>query len=93
MGSNSININFPDQVMNRPMNKTKCPKIQELESFILPMPEGRDEVKAAMDPVVYNVAPVQTTLIMKVSFKLVVNVLDNCFEAVVWGEEERGILN
>lgn len=57
------------------------------------MPEGRNEVKAAMDSVVYNVAPVQTTLIVKVSFKLVVNVLDNCFEAVVWGKEERGILD
>jgi len=48
------------------------------------VPKGRDEVKTAMDSIVYNVAPVQPALIMKVSFKLVVNVLDNRFEAVVW---------
>lgn len=53
------------------------------------MPKRRDEVKAAVDSVVYDVAPVQTTLIVQVSFKLVVNVLDNCFEAVAWDGEER----
>lgn len=27
-------------------------------SFFLPMPKGRDEVKTAVDPVVYNVSSV-----------------------------------
>jgi len=56
VGSNSINIEvkFPVQVMNT----IQRPKIHELKSFFLPMPKGRDEVKTAMDSVVYNVAPV-----------------------------------
>lgn len=54
------------------------------------MSKRRYEVKTAVDSVVYDVAPVQTTFIMKVSFKLIVNVLDDCSEAVIWN---RGILN
>lgn len=58
------------------------------------MPKGRDEVKTAMDSIVYNVASVQPALIVKVSLKLVVNVLDDGFEAVVWqGGRKRIIAN
>lgn len=53
------------------------------------MPKRRDEVEAAVDSVVDDVAPVQATLIVEVSLKLVVNVVDNCFEAVVWEGGER----
>lgn len=53
------------------------------------MAKRRDEVEAAVDSVVYDVAPVQTTLIMQVSLKLVVNVVDDCFEAVVGEGGER----
>ena len=51
-----------------------------------PVSEGRDEVEAAVDPVVYDMSPVQPALVVEVAFKLVVDVLDDGLEAVA----ERG---
>lgn len=39
------------------------------------MPEGRDEVEAAMHSVVLDVLPVQATLITEILLKLLVNVV------------------
>ena len=46
------------------------------------MSKGGDEVKAAVHPVIDDVPPVQTTLVMQVPFKLLVDVGDDCLETV-----------
>lgn len=45
------------------------------------MSKWRYKVKAAVHPVVHYMSSVQPTLIMKVSLKLIVNVLDDGLEA------------
>ena len=45
------------------------------------MSYGVDEVEAAVDPVVNDVAPVETALILEVLLKLVIYVLDHLLEA------------
>lgn len=47
------------------------------------MSEGGDEVEAAVDSVVHDVSSVQPALIVEVALKLVINVLDNGFEAAM----------
>lgn len=47
------------------------------------MSKWRYEVKAAVHSIVHNVSSVQPTLIMEVSLKLIVNVLDDCFKAEI----------
>lgn len=47
------------------------------------MAKRRDEVETAMHSVVYDMPSVQATLIMKISFKLIVNILNDWFEAVM----------
>jgi len=49
--------------------------------FVLPMSKWRNEIKAAVHSVVHYVPSVQPTFIMEVSFKLIVNVLDDGLEA------------
>ncbi|CAN8016817.1 unnamed protein product [Ixodes persulcatus] len=46
-----------------------------------PVAEGRDEVEAAVHPVVRDVASVQPTLVAQEALKLVLNVLDDRLEA------------
>lgn len=41
------------------------------------MSEGRDEVEAAMHPVVDDVPPVQATLVMQIPFELLIDVGDD----------------
>lgn len=53
----------------------------------LPVSKWRYEVEAAVNPVVHYVSSVQTTLIMKVSLKLIVNVLDDGLEADIKGKQ------
>lgn len=48
---------------------------------VLPVSKWRDEVEAAVDSVVYDVSAVQATLVMKVTLKLVINVLDDSLKA------------
>lgn len=45
-----------------------------------PVSEWRDEVEAAVHPVVHDVPSVQPALIVKIALKLVVNVLDDGLE-------------
>lgn len=52
------------------------------------MSEWRNEVKAAVHPVVHYVPSVQPTLIVEVSFELIVDVLDDSLEADV-AERQR----
>lgn len=47
----------------------------------LPMSKWRYKVETAVHPVVHNVSSVQPTLIVEVSLKLIVNVLDDGLEA------------
>ena len=54
-----------------------------------PVSEGRDEVEAAVDPVVHDVSPVQPALVVKVALKLVVDVLDDGLEAVAGRRRHR----
>lgn len=49
-------------------------------SFYIPVSKGGYEVKAAVNSVIHNVAPVQATLVVEVSFKLIVDVVDDGFE-------------
>lgn len=42
----------------------------------LPVTKWWNEIEAAMNPVIYDVSPVQTTLIMQISLKLFINVRD-----------------
>ena len=53
----------------------------------LPVSEGRDEVEAAVHPVVHYVSSVQAALIVEVSLKLIVDVLDDGLEADKQGRE------
>lgn len=57
----------------------------------LPVSKWRYEVEAAVHPVVHYVSSVQPALIMKVSFKLVVNVLNDGLKAEVINQTETGI--
>lgn len=54
------------------------------------MTKRRNEVKAAVNTVVYNIAPIQATFITKESFKLIINVLNYCSEAerkmILWSK-------
>lgn len=52
------------------------------------MSKWRDEVEAAVHPVVHYVSSVQPTLIMEVPLKLIVNVLDDGLKAEVRHELE-----
>ena len=45
------------------------------------MPEGGDEVEAAVHPVVDDVPPVQAALVVQVPLKLLVDVADDGFKA------------
>ncbi len=47
----------------------------------LPMSKWRDEVEAAVHPVIHYVSSVQPALIMEVSLELIVNVLDDGLKA------------
>lgn len=47
------------------------------------MAEGRNKIKAAVDAIVNNIAPIQTTLITKESFKLIINILNYCSKAEI----------
>lgn len=53
------------------------------------MPKWRYEVEAAVHPVVHYVSSVQPALIMKVSLKLIVNVLDDGLEADIRGRNRH----
>lgn len=46
------------------------------------MPEGRDEVEAAVHPVVHDVPPVQPALVVQVPLKLLVDVGDDRLKAI-----------
>lgn len=41
------------------------------------MPEGGDEIEAAVDPIVHNVSAVKAALVVEVALKLVVDVADD----------------
>lgn len=47
----------------------------------LPMAKWRDKIEAAVNTVVNNITPVQTTLVSEEPLKLIINVLDDCSEA------------
>ena len=47
------------------------------------MPCGVDEVEAAVHPVVDNMSPVETALIVQVPLKLVVNVVNHRLETEI----------
>lgn len=49
-------------------------------SVFLPMSKWRYKVEAAVHPVVHDVPSVQPTFIVKISLKLIVNVLDDGLE-------------
>lgn len=53
------------------------------------MSKWRYKVETAVHPVVHNVPSVQPTFIMKISFKLIVNVLDDSLET---GKEDIFII-
>ena len=57
----------------------------------LPVSKGRYEVEAAVNSVVHDVSAVQTTLIMQVALKLIINVLDDSLKADV--ETQENIVN
>lgn len=42
-----------------------------------PVPEGGDEIEAAVDPIVHNVSAVKAALVVEVALKLVVDVADD----------------
>lgn len=46
----------------------------------VPVSKGGNEVEAAMNPVVHDVASVQATLVVQVPFKLLVDVGDDCLK-------------
>lgn len=45
------------------------------------MAKWRDKIEAAVNTVVNNITPVQTTLISEEPLKLIINILDDCSEA------------
>lgn len=51
------------------------------------MPEGGDEIEAAVDPIVHNVSAVEAALVVEVALKLVVDVADDGAET---GREREG---
>lgn len=42
-----------------------------------PVPEGGDEIEAAVDPIVHDVSAVKAALVVEVALKLVVDVADD----------------
>lgn len=55
----------------------------------LPMTKWWNEIEAAMNPVIYDMPSVQTTLIMQISLKLLINVRDYGLKTVkqIWIQE------
>lgn len=49
---------------------------------VLPVSKRRDEVKAAVYSVVNDVSAVQSALIVKISLKLIIDILDDRLKAV-----------
>lgn len=49
------------------------------------MTKRRDEIKAAVNPVINNMTSVQSTFIVQIPLKLLINVGNNCLKA----EEQR----
>lgn len=52
------------------------------------MPEGGDEIEAAVDPIVHNVSAVKAALVVEVALKLVVDVADDGAETGREKEED-----
>lgn len=44
------------------------------------MSKRRDEIKAAVNAIINDVPSVQATLIMQVALKLIIDILNDCFE-------------
>lgn len=59
---------------------TTCGRDLYNSVYVLPMSKWRNEVKAAVHSIVHNMSSIQPTLIMEVSLKLIVDVLDDCLK-------------
>lgn len=59
------------------------------------MSEWRNEIKATMNAIVYNIPSIQTTFVPQKSFVLLINVLQYCTETIriVNGITESGCIN
>ncbi len=55
---------------------------------VLPVSKRRDEVKAAVYSVVNDVSTVQAALVVQVSLKLIINILDDRLKAVEQNKAE-----
>lgn len=62
---------------------------QEHQAQTVPMAEGRDEVQAAVHPVVLNVLAVQATLISEILLKLLVDVFGHRLPAGAGTQAEK----